>query len=278
MNTRPALLLVLSILATTATAQSDWVDRVIGAYRTPAPITTAPLPDARLAIDIQNRVVAALVPEFGAVLGYKAGLTSPAARERFGVNEPILGTLLDGMLLENGATISVSDGVHLLVEADLLVRVRDARINQAGSRAEAFASIDRVAPFIEVPDVIIQPGQPVNGAVLTAVNSGARWGVIGAAIDTDKILIADLAAFAVRLEGGDAVNESNGEALMGHPLEVVLWIAGEVRKRGNKLKAGDWLSLGSLTAPVPVRAGQSYRATYSGLGPDAATVTVHFIP
>lgn len=262
-----------------ADTESGWAERVVGAYRSPAPITTDTALTLPAAIRVQERAVEALRADLGGVFGYKAGLTSEAARQRFGVDEPILGTLLTGMILEDGAGISVATGVNLLVEADLLVRVKDERINDAGTHADALAAIDRLAPFIEVPDFIIEQDQPVNGAVLTAVNSGARWGVMGAPVSVEGVTAADLAGFTVRLErGGETVADSTGSALMGHPLEVVLWMVAEARERGITLKAGDWLSLGSLTAPSPVQAGESYVATYTGLGSGPLTVGVGFTP
>lgn len=272
--------MLLSIcLAAPAGAQSDWSERVIDAYQHPAPIDTQPLPDASEAVAIQNRVIKALEPGLGGVFGYKAGLTSPAARERFNVDEPILGALLTGMIRESGAAISVASGVNLLVEGDLLVRVRDARINDAETRADAFAAIDRVAPFLEVPDVIIARGQPINGPVLTAVNSGARWGVMGPVIDIASLTPDALADFHLLLDrDGETIGESTGRALMEDPLNVVLWMVGEARNRGIKLKAGDWLSLGSLTPPMPVQAGERYTATYTGLGMQAIEIEVGFTP
>lgn len=277
---RRSLILASICFVVPASAQSDWVARITEAYRNPAPITTSDVGlTSEAAVEIQRRVVVALKPDFGDVFGYKAGLTSPAARERFGVHEPILGTLLTGMILEDGAEVSASDGVSLLVEADLLVRVKDERINDADTRNAAFDALDLVAPFIEIPDVIIERGQPVSGPVLTAVNSGARWGVAGPPIPVTRLDAADLAEFTVRLEGdGKTMSESSGRALMGHPLDVVLWMVGEAHERGIVFKPGDWLSLGSLTPPVPVRAGQSYTATYQGLGSATLAVRVRVIP
>ena len=41
----------------------------------------------------QQKVVAALESHLGPVIGYKAGLTSKPAMDRFGVNEPVSGVL-----------------------------------------------------------------------------------------------------------------------------------------------------------------------------------------
>lgn len=280
MNRRPVVALVMALVAAAAHAQSDWVDRILAGYRDRTSIETDAGLGSEAAVEVQRRVVEALRSDHGDVFGYKAGLTSAAAQERFNVDEPILGTLLSAMILDNGARISLADGVQLLVEADLMVRVADPRINDATTPAEAFHAIDRAAAFVEVPDVIIDSGQPVTGPVLTAVNSGARFGVMGPSVGTGNLAMTDLAGFTVRLyrNGAPAGPESSGRALLGDPLNVVLWIVGETQRRGVTLQAGDWLSLGSLTPPSRAQAGDRYRARFEGLGPEPLEVTVEFVP
>lgn len=280
MKARLFAILILACVAAGADVPSDWVERIVAAYRHQAPVATDAGLEPEAAAAIQQQVVAALRADHGGVFGYKAGLTSPSARERLGVDEPVLGTLLTGMILGNGARISVSAGVHLLIEADLLVRVAGRRINRAATPAEAFEAIDRVAAFVEIPDVVIAPGQPASGPVLTAVNSGARFGVMGPALETEALELTDLAGFTVTmLRNGEAAGPAaTGRALLGDPLNVVLWMAGEAQRRGITLEAGDWLSLGSLTAPIKAEAGDRYRAVYEGLGREPLEVTAEFVP
>lgn len=265
--------------AGSAYAQSDWTERILAGYRQQTPITTHAALDLGEAQRIQDQVVARLSAELGEVVGYKAALTSETAQERFKVDEPVLGQLLADMLRDDGARIDVAGGVHLLVEADLLVRIADPRITDATTPAEAFASIDRVAAFLEVPDIIVEPGEPLTGAVLTAVNGGARYGVMGPAVDTDELDAAALSEFTVQMWRNDEATgpESTGRALLGDPLNVVLWMIEEAGQRGLALEAGDWLSLGSLSPLVTANPGDRYRAVYTGLGPDPLEVSVEFV-
>lgn len=280
MKTRFCAVLLAVFLASTSHAQSPerWAADIVDAYRHATPLNIDGTISPRVARQAQSEVVESLRTELGDVFGYKAGLTSAAAQQRFNVDEPILGILLWGMLLDDGATVSVADGVRLMIEADLLVRVKSEDINAAATPAEAFQSIDFVAPFLEIPDIIIAPGQPMDGALLTAVNSGARYGIIGTPVPTRILDMADLDAFTATLtRDGEAVGPtSTGEALMGGPLEVVLWMVREARDRGITLESGDWLSLGSLTAPVEARPGELYHAVYEGLGDEPLHVSVGF--
>lgn len=280
MKVRFLVVLLGIALSVPSYADSAWVDRILDAYRHHTAIDTDTGLGQEEAVRIQDDVVAALRPQYGVVFGYKAGLTSAAAQKRFNLKQPVMGVLLEGMILDDGARISVAGGVHLLIEGDLLVRVGDRRINQARTPAEAFRGIDRVAPFLEVPDVIIKPGQPLTGPIATAVNSGAWLGVMGEALPATGLTMGDLAAFAMTLtrNDGEAKTESSGKDLMGDPLNVVLWLVKEANRRGITLEAGDWLSLGSLTPPVEARAGDRYHATYHGLGDRVREVRVEFVP
>lgn len=271
--------LIMAAVAAPASAQSDTAERIVAAYRQLAPVAIDAGISRGAAFGVQKQVVETLRGELGGVAGYKAGLTSQAAQDKFDAKQPILGTLFKDMILDSGAEVSLGRGVKLLIEADLMVRVRDARINEASTRDEAFAAIDRVAPFVEIPDLMVEPGQAVTGNVLTAVNGAARLGVMGEPLPADQLTMDELTAFTVTLmRDGETVAESSGRALLGDPLNVVLWLVEAAGRQGITLEAGDWLSLGSLTAPMPVEAGQSYRAVYEGLGAQRREVRAVFIP
>lgn len=78
--------------------------------------------------------------------------------------------------------------------------------------------------------------------------------------------------------GGAVIASGNSQALLGHPLDVVLWLVEDLNRSGQCLRPGDLLSLGSITAPMPVTAGQTIAARYHGLREEAITVQVTFEP
>jgi 2-keto-4-pentenoate hydratase len=101
---------------------------------------------------------AILAKQFGKVIGYKAGLTNPAVQKRFNTDKPVWGKLYEGMLLQSGVTLDAAFGARPLYEADLLVRVKSAGINQAKTPLEVLATIDQIIPFIEHPKPAGGPG------------------------------------------------------------------------------------------------------------------------
>jgi len=225
---------------------------------------------------IQDALVHRLTVPLGPVVGYKVGLTSRAVQKRFGIDHPLRGQLLAGMLLKDGARVPARFGARPIAEADLLVRVRDAGINQARTIAEIWEHLDAVIPFVELPDLLVRPGDPLTAPVITAINVGARLGMMGAAIPTERIAAGDLAAMTVHVfQDGREVMAVPGKAILGHPLNAVRWLVKDLKADGKALKPGDLVSLGSFGRPLVPKPGSELRVVYEGLFGNQA-VTVRF--
>ena len=227
------------------------------------------------------RIRAGLVEELaasqGKAVGYKAGLTNPAVQKRFGHNSPVRGVLLEKMLLEDGAEVPAKFGAVPVFEADLVVVVKDEGINQAKTPADVMKHVASIRPFIELPDLVTAKEQPITGAVLNAINSGARLGVLGKPIAPTPDMVDTLGKMMVvmRDQDGKELAKAPGVAILGHPLNAVVWLAQDVARSGGRLRAGDILSLGSFSAPMPPKPGMKVTVTYEGL-PGNPTVSVRF--
>lgn len=218
----------------------------------------------------QDAVVAGL----GRVVGYKAAATSSAARQALGLTEPVLGVLTEGMLIGDGATVAIDDGARLIFELDLLARVGPDGFDAVTDRVSALAAIDAFVPFIELGDLMTPEGVPVTGPLLQAMNAGARSGVMGTPVPRWDMTEDDVAVIAGTLAlDGAVVAEAPATALLGHPLDAVLWIANAAKARGMTLKPGDLLSLGSMGRLQPAVPGEIV-ATYTGLGLEPVSVRV----
>ena len=65
--------------------------------------------------------------------------------------------------------------------------------------------------------------------------------------------------------------------LLGHPLNVVLWLKDSLAAEGKRLKKGDLLSLGTITKLMPVRPGTTVKARYLDLDPAGPVeISAHF--
>ncbi|MBN9367127.1 MAG: fumarylacetoacetate hydrolase [Comamonadaceae bacterium] len=226
---------------------------------------------------------ARIAPRLGKVVGYKAGLTNPAVQKRFGTDKPVWGTLYEGMVQPSGATIDAAFGARPLFEADMLVRVKSAAVNQARTPMEVLEAIDQVIPFIELPDLLVQAPPRLNGAGVSAINVGARLGVAGQPLAVPA-LRAERHALLDALQGmqvtladaqGAVLGRGKGSDILEHPLNAVVWLAQALRQEGIALQPGDLVSLGSFSPLLPPKPGLTVTATYEGL-PGAQPVRVTF--
>src|SRR5881394_554485 len=101
------------------------------------------------ALTIQKDFVKRLQPELGRPVGYKVGLVTREAQEKYGVHAPLRGVLLEKMLLANGADVRRDFGVRPILEADLVVVVKDKAINKAASILDVAEHLRDVMAFIE---------------------------------------------------------------------------------------------------------------------------------
>ena len=227
----------------------------------------------------RRRLVERIEASDNRIVGYKAGLTSRAVQERFGVASPVRGVLFEKMMLKDGADVPADFGARPVYEADLLVVVKDAAIHQAKTHLEALRSISLVVPFIELPDLLVADGEKLSAPLIVSLNVGARLGVVGKGIPAQATTEFADALAAMRVvatdQKGNEIASGNGAAILDHPLNAVLWLAQELGKSGIKLKPGDLLSLGSFTAPMNPRPGLSVTVRYMGL-PGNPEVSVRF--
>ncbi|MFQ4143691.1 hypothetical protein [Chlorogloeopsis sp. ULAP02] len=223
------------------------------------------------ALKVQNQFVQILIPNLGKVVGYKAALTNPTIQKRFQVSHPVSGVLLEKMLLKTGATIPSDFGTQPRLEGDLIVRVKSEAINTATTPQAALAALDVVIPFIELPDIVYAKDVRLNASSLVAINAGARLGILG-----EPIPLTPTQAWQERLgkiklvifDGtGKQLAVGESQAILGHPLQAVLWLKDNLKTQGKSLKKGDLLSLGSITPMLSVKSATKVRARYLGLDP-----------
>lgn len=219
--------------------------------------------------------------------GYKVALGGKGAQALLGAQAPVVGVLFDNMFIPNESSISASRGQVLAVEADLIVVVGDARINNATSIGHVAESLDAVVPALEIPDLVL-PLQSGEAARFVATNAGAHLYALGRPVkvgEPAKLLerlarmrVSLVMASGAEVEGSRQLAEASGSAIMGHPLNAVLFLLDELRARGERLAPGDRISLGAFSKPfsvVPLMAGNSraeFSVHYDGLGSERQSV------
>ena len=140
-------------------------------------------------------------------------------------------------------------------------------------------SVQRIYPFIELPDLTVEDPAKLTGPGLVYANVGARLGVLGKPIEVNasQALVDALAGMTIRLIDGDGkeLDAGKGSDILGQPLNAVLFLVKDLAESGVKLQSGHLLSLGSFTRLLPPKPGMTVKAVYEGL-PGNPSVTVRF--
>ena len=230
---------------------------------------------------VQTRYIALIAKDLGDAVGYKAGLTNPAVQKRLNYGKPLRGILFAKMILSSPARVAAAFGSRPVYEADMVAVVGDAaRAMSARSPLEAMQAMKEIRPFIELPDLVFDPQVKPDGPSLLAVNVGARLGVLGDPFPLPATAesVEKLAAVKIEVidQTGTVVGGGKGADVLNNPLNAVLWIAETLKADGKALKDGDLLSLGSFSAFLSPKAGDTITVRYIGLAPVPAEVTVAF--
>ena len=226
----------------------------------------------------QAQLLEVLRQSWGRPVGYKVGLTSAPVQQRFGVNHPVRGVLMESSVsLRDGAEVPARFGAVPVIESDFLMRVRDAGINQAGrDRLAILRHIDVVIPYIELPDLVLSGG--FDGPNLLAINVGARLGVVGTPIPVEPTqdFVDRLGSMTVTMvdDRGQERARAPGTAALGHPLDVVAFLIEDLARAGLRLEAGQLLSVAGYSPTLPLEAGRTYTVRYDGLAAQPVGVSV----
>lgn len=208
----------------------------------------------------------------GAVLrGHKVGLTSAAMQRQLGVAEPDFGVLRDDMFFDEVVPIPLGRFLQARIEPEVAFVLRTDLRGPGVTTAEAAAAVDFVVPALEIIDSRIRDWK-ISLVDTVADNASSGGLVLGA--NHARLNAVDLPQMAAHLyRGGDLVATGLGEAVLGSPLNALVWLADTLGARGVGLRAGHVVMPGSITAAQPVGAGETWTARFAGLG----SVTAHFV-
>ncbi|MFO1109371.1 MAG: hypothetical protein U1E61_09330 [Bradyrhizobium sp.] len=243
---------------------SAWADDPSVKVSLPSDLTMA---DAQCS---QGRLVTLLGPAFGKVVGWKVAATSSNVQAAIR-GGPTRGVLLEKMLIaESPEAVKLIAGLRNF-EADLILQVRDAGINDAQTPLEIMQHLSNFVPFIELPNVpasFLAAGTTMTPAILTTINSVGRQGIVGKAIPLKASwdwVIALGTMSVVTIQDGKEISRVPGAASLGNPINAVDWLIKDLKASGKRLEAGDLISTGTFSPPVRPSAGQTYVVRYEGL-------------
>lgn len=198
------------------------------------------------------------------LVGRKVGMTNPAAREKFGIDQPDYGMLFADMSYLDGLPIPIDRFLQPKVEAEIAFVMGADLTGGPFTVAEVIRAVDFVLPAIEIADSRIADWD-ITLPDTIADNASAGAFVLG---NTPVPLTGpDLRLAGMRMtRAGAEVSAGGGAACMGHPLNAVVWLAGALGRTDFPLRAGDVVLSGALGPVVPAEPGDAFEAAIDGLG------------
>jgi 2-oxo-hept-3-ene-1,7-dioate hydratase len=211
------------------------------------------------------------------VVGHKIGLTSRAMQLASQITEPDYGTLLDSMVLRDGAEVEAARFIVPRFEVEFAF-ILGRRLQGPGvSLFDVLRATDYVVPALELIDARIEqfdretkaPRKVLDTIADNAANAGIVLG--GRPMKPDAV---DWRWAGALLYKNGVIEESGlGAAVLNHPGNGVAWLANKLALHDEALEAGEIVLGGSFTRPVPCAAGDTFHADYGPLG----SISVRFV-
>jgi 2-keto-4-pentenoate hydratase len=181
-------------------------------------------------------------------LGWKVGLGAPALMQRLGLAAPLIGYLMQRALLLSGSAVSFDGWATPVAEPEICVRMASDLAGGASPDAAA-AAIKEVLPAIELADFDPAP-TPDNLDTVLADDIYQRHVILCG----NSRPGAGLAGLTSRVErrGAEVARTGDPEALTGKLIDVVAHVANVLDACGERLRAGEVIITGSITAPIMI--------------------------
>jgi len=200
--------------------------------------------------------------------GWKIGATSEAAQKLLSAREPATAPLLQPLCYSSPAELPMFPGQHTSVESEfafrfakpLPVRDEDYGID------EVLDAVGTMMPAIEVVACRFDGGFPGLGdaRLIADMVANAAW-VEGPSSGDWRG--RDLTSHRVQLSrNGELVAEGTGAAVLGNPLNVLLWTANHLSRLGDGIAEGEVISTGTCTGVTAVDPGDVMVAGFGDLG------------
>ncbi|HSL65374.1 MAG TPA: hypothetical protein VK874_12025, partial [Gaiellaceae bacterium] len=180
-------------------------------------------------------------------VGWKVGFGSPAALERLELDGPLVGFLVDTVLVEDGGAVSLAGWTRPVLEPEVAVWVGPA------------AAIAGLGAAIELADLDFPPDDPER---ILAANVYQRHVVLG---PRGPALAPEALSARVTCGGNERLAD-DVEALTGRLDGVVAHVARTLDAAGEELREGEVVIAGSVVPPLDVRPGDRVRYELDPLG------------
>lgn len=223
--------------------------------------------DETAAYDLQDEVNGLLAQKLGAIAGHKIGCTTPVMQNFLGIPNPCAGRVFAKTVFRDGVELSRAQYRKLGVECEIVALLgKDIEpLPGAYTPQGLLPHVGAVMAGMEVVDDRYADYRAQGVHTLIADNFFNAGCVLGAPVTDWRGL--DLATLGghMRINGNEA-GRGTGAMVMGHPLAALAWLANRRSARGEGLRRGEFVFLGSLVETKWLNAGDEVAIEIAGLG------------
>jgi 2-keto-4-pentenoate hydratase len=200
-------------------------------------------------------------------IGYKIAAPNAGARQLLGVAEPFFGRIYDRTASRSPAELPPGAGFFHVYEPEIALQMgADLDPGQAPYDAATIEAKTRaVLPAIEIIGTYFSPWNGVGGANLISDNAALGHWVFGAPVEDWSGIDLMEGAASITINGEERAR-GKGANVDGGVFGATAWLANALARRGLTLKAGDYVTAGSVTAPQPANPGEHVIADLGALG------------
>jgi len=254
------------------------MDRILGAAqaiasarRTRTPLSALPgeiaPQDEAEGYLVQRALHDLLLPQSGAIAGYKIGCTSAVMQEYLGIPHPCSGGVFERGIHDSGVSLPADDFVRVGIECEIAMRLaRDLAPSEGPFTTEWVAeAVAAYHPAIEIVDDRYVKWETLGAPTLIADDFFAAGCVLGKVIA--RSAAPDLLTVIGRaVVNGIVVGQGSAADVLGHPHNALAWLANHLSTDGRGLHKGQIVLTGSLVKTIWLKAGDRVAIELDGLG------------
>lgn len=199
-------------------------------------------------------------------VGWKIAATSDVSQGLIGVDGPAMGPVFRDHLHPTPATLTVVPAHGSAIECEIAFVMKSAVTEADAGREAVLAATARALIAVEMIGCRVEGGVKGAGPVVLVSDYAFNAALVtGPAIDNWRAV--DLIKIkAAAVINGEVRNEGTGAAVLGDPVNSLVWAANEAVRIGRPLQAGDIISTGTMTGVTPVKAGDKLSADFGPFG------------
>ena len=199
-------------------------------------------------------------------VGWKIGPASSGLMRAQGFDEPGVGRLFEPNIYRSPAELHHGRITDAKLECEFALRLSaDAPSRDEPYTAEELVPIAVLCPVFDVAGYRFVTPEANSPLDRVADMGGAGALVVGDEIPEWQDLELQTLQVDLRIDGGPPVTNFEGD-YRSNPLEVLVWLANFLSRRGIGLQKGDLVSTGSATHAPALYSGASAIATFGDLG------------